>query len=1739
MAWKKPRPWKAPQQPNSKKPDDSTRPGLRPTSPDTGPKTHYVDTQNEEIMVLKAIYGDDYVEHKAANTAWKKAEPSFDIRVKALSDEDMAVTLSVVLTATYPKSVPLLSLKDDGSLNESTMFKLHKFIETKPKALVALEQAEPMIHELVEGLQDILEDAAQAKAQGLELPSLEEERAAHEDELARQALKQQREEERKKRDAMKEEERAMQDMLQKEVERQRIKAKESKRRQKPPAMSRNHTEISAEYGESRVEFDQPIEVTDLTGKVFQFNTVIGKTVLQEGPISTTYRVWPGISGVHNCHGLALKEFELRSSSKDSAQFKKQLQALESLLQSIKNVTHRNIIGLLNYRIDPMQIDEDSASAGWVARILTPLADKGPLGELIELAGHLDVGKVRSWTADLLNALGFLHSHGIVHQDIHPNNILLFREATGDIVPKLSDIAYQREMHALCRKSNSVSPVNSARSSYWLPPEIAGNSKPHFTQKSDVWDFGVVFLQMIFGLDVFQRYQSPTALIESVYLSSPCHELVARFFKLDPKKRPRASELSSSEFLATDAPVIVDDSLPALPRSQSLSSIPQALPLRLRRDSTAQHGAFSRYREDFVEEGRLGKGGFGEVVKARKKLDGQIYAIKKITQRSQSSLTEILKEVRLLSQLSHPAVVRYYNTWLEEIPDFSDTDGETSTDYLNTDVSKDTTTQGSDIEFAASTGGLDFISSSHPNIEFGYGSGSEEEDEHDQNGHNGKDSEDDSDFDDSTSDPLAGLPSPVRVRSEQRGFRTVMYISMEYCDKRTLRDLIQRNLWKETEEIWRLFRQILEGLVHIHGLNIVHRDLKPENVFIGLGPDGVNNVKIGDFGLATTGHFAVDKAVSANMESNDLTRSVGTSYYVAPEVRRQGSGSYTSKVDMYSLGIIFFEMCYYSIIGMERADKLGKLGQYGQLPDDFQPNNATAADIVQSLVTHDVKTRPSSVELLRSGKLPIQMEDETTRRALASLTNSSSPYYPKVVSTLFAAPLEPTKDFAWDMSAPCPTGPELLYRGIVKEELTSIFRRHGAVEAPRSSLYPRSSHYFASQNIVQLLDQNGTVVQLPFDLMLGNARLLAKQSHPPEVRRSFTFGHVYRDRQSGGQPQMIGEVDFDITSADTLDLALKEAEVIKVLDEIIETFPSTSCMCFHLGHSDLLQLIFDYCNIDLSARQSAAESLTKLNIHSFTFQKIRAELRSPLIGISATSIEDLRRFDFRDTPTKAFAKLKTLFEGTPLYQQLHSTIAHLKGVIEYTKRLGVHAKIYINPLSSIKANFFAGGVLFQCLYDKKFKDVFAAGGRYDSLIRAHRPNIGSQGEGPHAVGFSLAWEKLARLPKSSGKAFLKKPDEEHQGVFSTKRCDVLVASFDAHTLRTTGIEIVSTLWNHEISAELARDSRSPDDLISRNRDESYSWIVIIKHDTLKIRTMDRKDVPDAEIAITELLPWLRVALHERGSRLQISNGRFETAGSATSPSQGASVTPNPGQEVRVLVAGTRSKKFNRQTVIEQAQGNAAGLVQDFLDGPIAAVETSDHVLSLIQGTALSEAESWRKAEQAVDKSERKYMRDVHDMLAGWRSMWEEKGASRHAFVYNFRTTKSPEWSSLQGHSAPVLEQSEASKRVRRLPLPTTAPSTSAATSTPNTPAGTSVDESQPTVTIRIQMLDGTRLPARFNTSQTVDDIYDFISRTSPELRAGGWVLATTFPNKDHTDKSLVIGEMPEFKRGGIAVVKRSS
>ena len=87
-----------------------------------------------------------------------------------------------------------------------------------------------------------------------------------------------------------------------------------------------------------------------------------------------------------------------------------------------------------------------------------------------------------------------------------------------------------------------------------------------------------------------------------------------------------------------------------------------------------------------------------------------------------------------------------------------------------------------------------------------------------------------------------------------------------------------------------------------------------------------------------------------------------------------------------------------------------------------------------------------------------------------------------------------------------------------------------------------------------------------------------------------------------------------------------------------------------------------------------------------------------------------------------------------------------------------------------------------------------------------------------------------------------------------------------------------------------------------------------------------------------------------------------------------------------------------------------------------------------------------------------------------------------------------------------------------------------------PVKPDVDESQPTVTLQVRLGDGTRLTSRFNASHTIGDVYQFVSAASPVSQSRPWVLMTTFPSKELNDKSAILSDLAEFKRGGVVVQK---
>ena len=175
------------------------------------------------------------------------------------------------------------------------------------------------------------------------------------------------------------------------------------------------------------------------------------------------------------------------------------------------------------------------------------------------------------------------------------------------------------------------------------------------------------------------------------------------------------------------------------------------------------------------------------------------------------------------------------------------------------------------------------------------------------------------------------------------------------------------------------------------------------------------------------------------------------------------------------------------------------------------------------------------------------------------------------------------------------------------------------------------------------------------------------------------------------------------------------------------------MCYYINHSSLFNAILAFCKIHPSKWAPVKDILGTLQGGHTNWSKIRATLRGQNVGVAATSVEELMRFDFQDTYDKAVPKLKSLLSNAAL----DYVFGHMKNLTAYLKAYGVSRKVIISPLSSVNESFYRGHVSFQCIFDTPKKEVFAAGGRYDQLIKAHiqGPMPKSARGQPRAVGVS--------------------------------------------------------------------------------------------------------------------------------------------------------------------------------------------------------------------------------------------------------------------------------------------------------------------------------------------------------------------------------------------------------------------
>lgn len=148
--------------------------------------------------------------------------------------------------------------------------------------------------------------------------------------------------------------------------------------------------------------------------------------------------------------------------------------------------------------------------------------------------------------------------------------------------------------------------------------------------------------------------------------------------------------------------------------------------------------------------------------------------------------------------------------------------------------------------------------------------------------------------------------------------------------------------KEDSKNLHVCADVVTGLAFLHEHNIIHRDIKPENV---LYAKETKMFKITDFGLA--------RLLQDSMRS--MTEGAGTRAYMAPE--QMISHDYDKRVDIFALGLVFFQVMYPLRDQQELVNMLASIRDSDTLPAELVRSQAEVARLITQMVSKSPDARP--------------------------------------------------------------------------------------------------------------------------------------------------------------------------------------------------------------------------------------------------------------------------------------------------------------------------------------------------------------------------------------------------------------------------------------------------------------------------------------------------------------------------------------------------------------------------------------------------------------------------------------------------------------------------------------------------------------------------------------------------------------------------------------------------------------
>ena len=195
------------------------------------------------------------------------------------------------------------------------------------------------------------------------------------------------------------------------------------------------------------------------------------------------------------------------------------------------------------------------------------------------------------------------------------------------------------------------------------------------------------------------------------------------------------------------------------------------------------------------------------------------------------------------------------------------------------------------------------------------------------------------------------PKIVKVKDYFEDDENV-YIILELCKNKSLADYLCKRGGKLSEiEVKCYIFQLLQGLKCLHKNKIIHRDLKPNNLLL----DDKNELKIGDFGEVA--HLTNDK---------DRRHTIcGTYNYMAPEIFENNGKGYSFEVDIWSVGIIMYQLLTGKLpFDGESIDEIKK-NILKFKPEDLNVSGLSiiAADLIKQILIKNPKNRPAINQII--------------------------------------------------------------------------------------------------------------------------------------------------------------------------------------------------------------------------------------------------------------------------------------------------------------------------------------------------------------------------------------------------------------------------------------------------------------------------------------------------------------------------------------------------------------------------------------------------------------------------------------------------------------------------------------------------------------------------------------------------------------------------------------------------------